>query len=406
MTQRALFAAPRRGGDGRVAGLLCARCKTLHAQELAPQLLTCTCGGPLLQQYDLSGLDRELLSQRPWEMWRYRELLPVLDDAAILTLSEGGTPLVELRRESASIGLRSLLVKDEGRNPTGSFKARGASVGVSRLAELGVRVVAMPTIGNGGSAWSAYAARAGIAVVVGLPSGDGIPPIAAHEARLYGADVTEFAADIRGAFATFRRQAEDRRIPLAGAFLEPYRLEGEKTIGFEIAEQFAWRPPDWIVWPTGGAVGLAGLAKAFDELDELGWLGGPRPGLVAVQLEGCSPLVDAISGGAGSVRRTESIAPGITVPDQPFADAVLDICSGYDLRGAAVSEDEIREQLRRTAAEEGFLLSPEGAAAVAAVRMLRDDETISADSTVVAVNTANSLRYPNVFDGSTIERFR
>ncbi len=385
------------------AGLRCPRCGTVIAQADAPGQLRCSCGGPLMQQYDLELLSptvRDTWSRRPFNVWRYRELLPMDDVTRAVSLAEGGTPLLQIPATADRLGLNGLVVKDEGRNPTGTFKARGASVGVSRLAELGVKALAMPSVGSGGSAWSAYGARAGVAVHVGLPSGAGIPVIGSDEATLYGADVTQFPGDIRGAFAAFRKCADQARIPLVGAFQEPYRLEGEKTIGLEIAEQFDWRPPHWIAWPTGGAVGLVGLAKSFGELQRLGWLEGDLPGLIAVQIEGCSTLVDAISRGSvdpvSSVNRTESIAPGITVPDQPFADVVLGMCSGFKVLGVTVSEEDIMTQLKAVGRGDGLMLSPEGAAAVAAVGSLRAGGAIAPDASVVVVNTATGLRYPHL----------
>jgi threonine synthase len=365
----------------------------------------CQCGGPLLQTYDLGRLsraDRKALQTRPSGLWRYRELLPVVDDANICTLAEGGTPILRLNRTGESIGVRNLFIKDEGRNPTGTFKARGATVGVSRLAELGLRTLAMPTVGSGGSAWSAYGARAGIKVLVGLPSEGDLPVVGALEAKAYAADVTELPGHIAEAFAAFRAYAPTQGASVVGAFLEPYRLEGEKTIGYEIAEQFEWCAPDWIVWPTGGGVGLVGLAKAFRELQEIDWLEGRLPGLIAVQVEGCSPIVDAIASPGqnerATVTRSESIAPGITVPNQSFTDLVLGICSGFTLLGAAPSDEDILECIKQVAACEGILLSPEGAAAIAAVRALRARGAIAADARVVAVNTATGLRYPHILE--------
>jgi threonine synthase len=392
-----------RPGRSLAAGLSCFRCKkAIPQQDVATQLL-CECGGPLLQNYDLGRLtkrDRESLRARPWGLWRYREVLPVMDSARIVSLSEGGTPLISLNATGAAVGVRKLVLKDEGRNPTGTFKARGASVAVSRLAELGLKALAMPTVGSGGSAWSAYGARAGLKVLVGLPSEGNLPVIASLEAGTYGAGVMKFAGHITEAFRDFRAYATHNGIPVVGAFLEPYRLEGEKTIGYEIAEEFHWRPPDWIVWPTGGAVGLVGLARAFRELRELHWLDGPAPGLIVVQVEGCSPLVDLMMGtGDGrSVARSESVAPGITVPGQPFRDLVLDIKNDFRVLGAAVADTDTLDTIAQVGADEGVLLSPEGAAGVAAVRMLRGSGAIREDASVVVVNTATGLRYPHLLE--------
>lgn len=387
------------------AGLMCFRCESRVPQDDLHQHLRCGCGGPLLQQYALERIDRTRrheLAGRPRGIWRYREFLPVIDDGHIYTLAEGDTPLIKLPSTGREAGLLQLIVKDEGRNPTGTFKARGASVGISRLAELGYERLAMPTVGSGGSAWSAYAARAGLRLLVGLPSQGGIPAIGPLEAAGYGGDVHTFPGHTAKAFRSFRSFAEAQGAPVVGAFLEPYRLEGEKTIGYEIAEQFHWQPPDWIVWPTGGGVGLVGLAKAFSELEQVGWLDGPRPGLIAVQVEGCAPIVDMIAGNglleARAAIRTESIAPGITVPDQPFADLVVGMGRQQSLLAAAVSEDDILKEIASVAVNDGLLLSPEGAAGVAAAKNLSASGQIAADTSVVVVNTASGLRYPHVLE--------
>ena len=390
-----------RTATSMASGLRCFRCERFIAQKDVKTELLCECGGPLLQQYELSRLsrgDREALKARPWGLWRYRELLPVEDKAHIVSLCEGGTPLIELPAMGDALDVRQLAVKDEGRNPTGTFKARGASVGVSRLAELGVKLIAMPTVGSGGSAWSAYAAKARIDILVGLPQEGNLPAIAPVEAALYGAGVVKVPGYITDAFKTFRAQAAEKGATVAGAFLEPYRLEGEKTIGYEIAEQFAWSAPDWIVWPTGGGVGLVGLAKAFRELKELGWLEGPFPGFVSVQVAGCSPVVDMIMGPSNNAapRHLDTVAPGIAVPTQPFGDLLRGMTEGFRMLGAAVSDREILADLTQVARQEGVLLSPEGAAGVAAVRTLRARKLMSPGSSVVVVNTATGLRYPEV----------
>jgi threonine synthase len=319
-------------------------------------------------------------------------------------MSEGGTPLIRLDATGTRISCPNLVVKDEGRNPTGSFKARGASVAVSRLAEIGLTALAMPTVGSGGSAWSAYAARAGLQIIVGLPEQGDLPLIGFIEPNAYGAQVVRCPGHIGEAFKTFRAYAEGQGISVVGAFLEPYRLEGEKTIGYEIAEQFDWRPPTWIVWPTGGGVGFIGLAKAFRELRDAGWLDGELPGLIVVQTEGCAPVVDLVMGTTDGERvtRHQSIAPGITVPNQSFPDLMFDVTQDFRVLGAAVSDKQVLDELRYVARHDGLLLSPEGAAAVAAVRALRAGGEIRGTDSVVAVNTATGLRYPHLLhDGGT-----
>jgi threonine synthase len=337
-------------------------------------------------------------------MWRYRELLPVIDAKNICSLGEGGTPIVELRATAESLDTPKLFLKDEGRNPTGSFKARGASVAVSRLAELGFVHLAMPTVGSGGSAWSAYAARAGLEMTVGLPERGNLPVIGLMEPDAYGARVVRCPGHIAEAFKTFRSYATTEGLSVVGAFLEPYRLEGEKTIGYEIAEQFDWRPPDWIVWPTGGGVGFIGLAKAFRELRDTGWLDGELPGLVVVQAEGCAPVVDVVSGmSAGqNITRHESIAPGITVPNQSFPDLMSDVMRDFRVLGSAVPDEQVLSEIRYVSSRDGLLLSPEGAAGIAGIRALRATQAIGRDESVVVINTATGLRYPHLLKDNSL----
>ena len=355
----------------------------------------------MLQQYDLAQLtqqDRDAVAMRPWDMWRYRELLPVIDAKNICSLSEGGTPMVRLKATAESLVAPTLVVKDEGRNPTGSFKARGASVAVSRLAELGLTELAMPTVGSGGSAWSAYAARAGIEMTVGLPEQGDLPAIGLIEPDAYGARVVRCPGHIAEAFKAFRSYATEEHISVVGAFLEPYRLEGEKTIGYEIAEQFGWRAPDWIVWPTGGGVGFIGLAKAFRELRDAGWLYGKLPGLVVVQAEGCAPVVNLVMGPTARqcITRHQSVAPGITVPNQSFPDLMSDVTRDFRVLGAAVSDEQVLQEIRYVASHDGLLLSPEGAAGIAAVRALHASQAIRSEESIVVINTATGLRYPHL----------
>lgn len=385
-------------------GLRCHRCantwSTLPGVSRPP--LMCTCGGALLQEYDLSPIsaeERDGLASRPFNLWRYQRWLPVADEAHIVTLGEGGTPLVPLRKLGPAIGLSDVWIKDEGRNPTGTFKARGASVAVSRLVELGYRKLAMPTVGSGGSAWSAYASRAGIQILVGLPDQD-LPVLGSLESAAYGAQVRRVPGRLAEAFPRFKQESIDQGATPVGAFQEPYRLEGEKTIGYEIADQFGWSAPDWIIWPTGGAVGLVGLAKAFLELEALGLLKGKRPGLVPVQVQGCSPLVDALQSGKErcdyQAAILESIAPGITVSNQAFDDLILPMIRQLPVQGATADESAIRHFMTEVARSEGLLISPEGAAAVAAAAQLREGGLISETDSVVIVNTATGLRYPHL----------
>lgn len=338
------------------------------------------------------------LGTLPFGVWRYRRWLPVVEARNIVTMAEGGTPLIEVPRLARRLGMKRLFVKDEGRNPTGNFKARGASVAVSRFRELGFRTLAMPTVGSGGSAWSAYAARAGIDILVGFPSVPPVPDIGPIEARFYGARVSFHPGPTHTAFLEFRRKADEADAAYVGAFVEPYRLEGEKTIGFEVADQFGWKGPDWIIWPTGGGVGLAGLAKAFTELSSAGVLTGTLPGLVSVQHELAAPIAKALAAGEDHCEPVDGVAglaPGLWVSRPNAEDLILGMLRGFRTSGVGVSDEGIRRSMSE-AARDGVLVSPEGAAGLAAVERLLEDGTIHADDVTVVVNTATGLRYPHL----------
>ncbi|HEV2458735.1 MAG TPA: threonine synthase, partial [Ktedonobacterales bacterium] len=307
--------------------LECAECGANQPADADRHL--CACGGILFARYDLPALAREVprsaLATRPWNdgLWRYAELLPVLP-ADRVTLGEGATPLLALDRLSAEIGAEVWL-KDEGLNPTGSFKARGAAVGVSRARVLGARTLALPTAGNAGAAWAAYGARAGLPIVVAMPKD--APELTQREVRLYGARLHLVDGHIGDAGAWIADHVRQDDWYDASTFKEPYRLEGKKTLGFEIAEQLGWVAPDVIVYPTGGGVGLLGLWKAFQELRTLGWVAddASRPRLVAVQAAGCAPVVRAWETGASTTvtwAGARTIAAGLRVP-APRAGAVI-----------------------------------------------------------------------------------
>jgi threonine synthase len=343
-------------------------------------------------------VSRHDLAGRRSDLWRYRELLPVDDDAYVVTLGEGWTPLVPATRYGTRIGLPGLLVKDEGLVPTGSFKARGAAVGVSRAAELGIRHVAMPTNGNAGAAWATYAARAGMRATIAMPVD--APTITRRECLAAGADLYLVDGLISDAGAMIRAfvAASGGAVFDASTLKEPYRLEGKKTMGLEIVEQLGWRMPDVIVYPTGGGVGLIGIYKGLLELRELGWLpDGPLPRLVAVQSTGCAPIVRAFA--AGQPRATPwanaaTVAFGITVP-APLGDELI-LAALYATEGTAVAVDdaEILADLGDYARAEGLLLCPEGAACLSAVRHLRRDGWLNGGEQVVVLNTGAGLKYP------------
>jgi threonine synthase len=380
--------------------LECPNCGlTYDADELAN---LCVCGSPLLARYDLAAVGRavnpDVLSDRSADLWRYRELLPVNDSAHVTTLGEGWTPLFPAARYGARIGVPELLVKDEGLIPTGSFKARGAAVGVSRAAELGVRHIAMPTNGNAGAAWATYAARAGLKSTIAMPVS--APTIARSECLAAGAEL-HLVDGLIGDAGTLIRQLisqSDGTIFDASTLKEPYRLEGKKTMGLEIAEQLGWWLPDVIVYPTGGGVGLIGIHKALEELRALGWIADrPLPRLVAVQSTGCAPIVRAFDAGLPQAEPwagAHTIAFGITVP-APLGDRLI-LHALADTHGTAVAVDdaEILADLREFARLEGLLLCPEGAATLTAVRHLRGTGWLSPEDRVVVLNTGSGLKYP------------
>ncbi|WP_371408418.1 threonine synthase [Micromonospora zamorensis] len=384
----------------------CPRCGTEHAAEVLQNL--CECGSPLLARYDLPAVAKAVTPERfplrPADLWRYRELLPVADPRHV-TLGEGWTPLLRTPAYGAEIGITDLMVKDEGLIPTGSFKARGAAVGVSRARELGVERIAMPTNGNAGSAWATYAARAGMGATIVMPLD--APSICRRECVAAGADLRLVDGLISDAG---RRVAEliaasNGSIFDAGTLREPYRLEGKKTMGYEIVEQLGWQAPDVIIYPTGGGVGLIGIHKALHELRELGWIGDKLPRLVAVQSTGCAPIVRAFAAGEDRAQPwvdAHTVAFGITVPT-PLGDELI-LAALRESSGTAVAVDdaEILADLRDFAAREGLLLCPEGAACLTAARHLRAGGWIRAGERVVVLNTGAGLKYPDTVDVSGV----
>jgi threonine synthase len=378
--------------------LECARCGTRH--DAGRVQGTCTCGSPLLARYDFervaAQVDRDAIAARPPDLWRYHELLPVSEAGQVVTLGEGMTPLLAMPRLGKELGLSRLLMKDEGLIPTGTFKARGAAVGVSRAAELGVRGVAMPTNGNAGAAWATYAARAGMDSLIVMPVG--APRITRAECQAAGAELYLVDGLIGDAGRVVAAALPARpRYQDVSTLKEPYRLEGKKTMGLEIAEQLGWRLPDVIVYPTGGGVGIIGIYKALRELRELGWVDGELPRLVAVQASGCAPIVAAFASGA---RQSEpwpdarTVAFGITVPKALGDFLVLDAVRETGGTAIAVDDEALLADQREVARLEGSFICPEGAAGFAAVRQLRESGWLSEDDEVVVLNTGTGLKYP------------
>ena len=364
-----------------------------------PQKL-CVCGSPLLARYDLEAMAAEVtrdeISEGALSLWRYHPLLPVSAPEAVVTLGEGLTPIVGLPKYGAKIGVPRLVVKDEGLLPTGSFKGRGAAVGVSRAKELGITRIAMPTNGNAGAAWATYAARAGMAALIVMPVD--APEITRKECVVTGAELYLVDGLIGDAGRIVQRAvAQDDWFPVA-TLKEPYRLEGKKTMGFEIAEQLGWRVPDVIVYPTGGGVGLIGIYKAILELQELGWIGTKLPRMVAVQARGCAPIVRAFDDGADHAQTwqdAQTIAFGINVSSAIGDFLILDAVRSTGGCAVAVTDEAILAELADCARGEGVFFCPEGAATLAAVRQLRETGWLDGSEEVLVLNTGAGIKYPN-----------
>ncbi|MFJ8818114.1 threonine synthase [Amycolatopsis thermoflava] len=381
----------------------CPRCHLTHDADRVQGL--CTCGSPLLARYDLAAttVTRDEIAGREPTLWRYHEVLPVRSAANVVTLGEGMTPLLPLPTYGEQVGVPGLLMKDEGLVPTGSFKARGAAVGVSKAAELGVTGIAMPTNGNAGAAWALYAARAGLRSLIAMPVG--APAITRAECQVSGAELYLVDGLISDAGKLIRDAVAERGgYQDVSTLKEPYRIEGKKTMGYEIAEQLGWRVPDVIVYPTGGGVGIIGIHKALLEMRELGWIpDGKLPRLVAVQATGCAPIVDAFERGAREsepVVGAHTIAFGITVPKALGDFLVLDAVYSTGGTAIAVSDEELLAEQGNLARAEGTFVCPEGAACFAAVRKLRGSGWLSADDEVVVLNTGAGVKYPETVEVS------
>jgi threonine synthase len=351
---------------------------------------------PLVAKYHLreSQVSPEDLRQRPLTMWRYREFLPVRNDQHIVSLGEGMTPLIPLPRLAKTLGLAALTVKDEALNPTGSFKSRGLAMAVSKAKELGVRTCVIPTAGNAGGALAAYCARAGMQAIVYMP--EATPGVFRKECQFFGAEVHAVPGTIADCAARLKADWQEGWFDVS-TLKEPFRLEGKKTMGYEIAEQGNWQLPDVIIYPTGGGTGLIGIWKAFQELLELGWIKGPLPRMVAVQTEGCDPIVSAFRQKAMQAPAhpdpAPTIANGLRVP-KAFGDRLI-LQALYDSKGTAmaVSEKDMREGIGEVAAKEGLLLAPEGAALWKACIALRDKNWIQAGENVMLINTGSMYKY-------------
>jgi threonine synthase len=356
-------------------------------------------GRPLLVRYDLTAVGRAVrrdeLARRPSNLWRYHELLPVEHDENRVSLGEGTTPLLPCPRLGRALGLESLWIKDEAHLPTGSFKARGLALAVSRAKELGARRVAIPTAGNAGGALAAYAARAGLEAFVFMPADT--PVVNRGEAALFGARAFLVDGLITDCAALVQAGTEAMGWFDLSTLKEPYRLEGKKTMGLELAEQLDWHLPDAILYPTGGGTGLIGMAKAFDELEELGWLAERRrPRFYAAQSEGCAPIVRAFEQGerfAAPFPAPATVASGLRVPRAVGDFLILDAVRRSGGAAVAAREHELLPWMRRASALEGIGLCPESAACLAVVPQLLEKGALRRDERVVVFNTGAAQKY-------------
>jgi len=361
------------------------------------------CGKPLLARYDLdaarAAVKPAAIAGREPTMWRYRELLPVRDDAFKLSLGEGFTPILRAVRLEHEAGHGPLYVKDEGLNPTGSFKARGLSAAVSRAFELGVRSVSIPTAGNAGCAMSAYAALGGLEAHVFMPAD--VPKPFINECRVLGANVTLINGLITDCGKAAREGVEKHGRFDVSTLKEPYRIEGKKTMGYEVAEQMGWQLPDVIIYPTGGGTGLVGMWKAFDEMAKLGWIGPKRPRMVTVQADGCAPMVKAFREGkefAEPWPHAHTIADGMRVPAAVGDFLILRALRESGGTAVAVSDAEILEATYILGRTTGIWPAPEGGATLAALLRLKKDGWVRDGESVVLFNTGNGAKYSHIWD--------
>ena len=379
-----------------VSHLECARCAKQYEAGRVYNL--CACGSPLWVRYDLRRLDaakwREQLATRPPSLWRYRDVLPVRDESCIVSLGEGCTPLLHARRLAERLGMANLYLKDESLNPTGSFKARGLAVAVSMAKELGIKRLAIPSAGNAGGALAAYAAQAGLAATVFMP--EATPVVNRMECRLFGAEVVLVPGSIKDCARAMRERAEAEGWFDCSTLREPYRLEGKKTMAYEVVEQLHGRVPDAMIYPTGGGTGLIGMWKAFEEMQQLGWIGERRPRMFAVQATGCAPIVRAFARDAQQAEEwfePKTIASGLRVPSAIGDFLMLRVLRESRGGALAVEDGAMLDAVRELAEAEGVITSPEGGAALAALKRLLGDGHLSGLETVVLFLTASGYKY-------------
>jgi threonine synthase len=377
--------------------LACTACGASHDADRLQNLCT-SCGKPLSAQYDLGRagrtLTKESLRTRERSLWRYAEVLPIRQTENVITLGEGGTPLLLAGRLAKRAGMEALYIKDEGLNPTASFKARGMAVAVSKAKELGAKKLAVPSAGNAAGALAAYAARAGLEAHIFMPVDT--PRANIVESEQTGAHVTLIKGLITDCGAEVaKRKAAEGWFDVS-TLREPYRLEGKKTLGYEIAEQLGWTLPDVVLYPTGGGTGLIGMWKAFDEMERLGWIGSTRPRMFTVQAEGCAPIVRAFHAGerfAAEFPNAHTRASGLRVPRAIGDFIMLDALRKSGGGAVAVSDEAMLTATRELGSAEGIFAAPEGAACYAALKVLLADGTIKPHERTVLFNTGSGLKY-------------
>ncbi len=380
-----------------IKNLTCPACKTSYS----PGVINTVCQNPecrtsLYAQYNLPKgiIPEELLAGRPANMWRYQEFMPVEFPENIVSLGEGFTPIIPLQNLKSDAPENEVLWKDESGNPTGSFKARGISAAVSKAKELGITDIVTPTAGNAGGALAAYCARAGINAHVYMPLLT--PKIFKDECRLYGARLVEVDGNISDCGILADKEATANGWFQVSTLKEPYRLEGKKTMGYEIAEQLNWQLPDVIIYPTGGGTGLLGIWKAFQEMEELGWIGSKRPKMVTVQSQSCDGITQAFHNGATKAEFIDhgfTIANGLRVP-KPYADKlILSVLRESNGTALTVSDEDMEKSLKEIAKKEGMLIAPEGASLWHAFKKLKAADWIKAGEQVLLINTGSGYKY-------------
>src|SRR2546425_2269168 len=384
-----------------VTHLECALCGLKH--EARRLLNLCTqCGKPLLVRYDLKQaartLTKESLPARRADLWRYQEVLPVEHNENIVSLGEGWTPLLHAKRLGRQLGLTELYIKDESQNPTQSFKARGMAAAVSMAKELGAKKLAVPSAGNAAGALAAYAARAGLEAHIFMPKDT--PRANVIECEQTGSHVTLMDGLITDCGAEVGRRKEAEGWFDVSTLKEPYRIEGKKTMGYELGEQFDWKLPDIIIYPTGGGTGLIGIWTAFDEMEQMGWIGAKRPRMVTVQASGCAPIVRAFEEGkrfADEFPDAQTTASGLRVPKAIGDFLILDALRASGGTAVAVTDEELIDATKEIGSAEGIFCAPEGAACLPALRKLMNDGSVKSDERVVLFNTGSGVKYLESF---------